>query len=287
MFHTEHPLLHYRRRVLMFDKMIGFIGAGNMGSAMIGGILASSFASTGQIIASASSASTLEKIKNRFAIETTLSNETVARRSDILFLAVKPNKFDEVIPMICDCIKNQCVIVSIAAGKTISAIEQLFGKKIKLIRAMPNTPALVGEAMSALCSNANVTAGELKQVKTIFECFGKCEYVPESLFDAVIGVSGSSPAYVFLMIEAMADAAVADGMPRGFAYKFAAQAVLGAAKMVLATGEHPGMLKDAVCSPAGTTIEAVAALEKSGFRSAVIQAQRACSAKSREMNRMQ
>lgn len=271
----------------MFDKMIGFIGAGNMGSAMIGGILASSFASTGQIIASASSVTTLEKIKNKFSVETTLSNETVARQSDILFLAVKPNKFDDIIPTICDCVKSRTIIVSIAAGKTISAIEQSFGRKIKLVRAMPNTPALVGEAMSALCCNANVTSDEMEQVKTIFQCFGKCEYVPESLFDAVIGVSGSSPAYVFLMLEAMADAAVADGMPRKSAYKFAAQAVLGAAKMVLATEEHPGLLKDAVCSPGGTTIEAVAALEESGFRSAIIQAQRACSAKSRAMNKTQ
>lgn len=269
----------------MFDKMIGFIGAGNMGSAIIGGILSSSLASTGQIIASASSVATLEKIKNRYSIETTLSNETVAKRSDILFLAVKPDKFDTVIPQITDSVKSQCIIVSIAAGKTMSSIEHTFGRRIKLVRAMPNTPALAGEAMSALCCNGNVGSGELEQIKTIFNCFGKSEYIPESLFDAVVGVSGSSPAYVYIMIEAMADAAVADGMPRSAAYKFAAQAVLGAAKMVLTTGEHPAVLKDAVCSPAGTTIEAVAALEEGGFRNAIIQAQRTCCAKSRQMSR--
>lgn len=267
----------------MFDKMIGFIGAGNMGSAIIGGILKASLAAPGQIIASAHSAATLEKMKEKFSIETTLSNETVAERSDILFLAVKPNKFDEVIPEIAEHIKENSIVVSIAAGKTIAAIETAFGKNIRLVRAMPNTPALVGEAMSALCANASVTAEELEQVKMIFQCFGKAEIVPESLIDAVIGVSGSSPAYVYMFIEAMADAAVADGMPRAQAYKFAAQAVYGAAKMVLETGEHPGVLKDAVCSPGGTTIEAVAALERGGFRDAVISAQRACVQKSRDM----
>lgn len=273
-----------RDTYVMIDKIIGFIGAGNMGSAMIGGILNSSLATSSQMIASAHSPATLEKIKNKFSIETTLANETVAERSDILFLAVKPNKFSEVIPQIAGYIKNGCIIVSIAAGQPIVAIEETFGKEIKLVRAMPNTPALVGEAMSALCPNKNVTEEELKEIVDIFSCFGKAEVVSESLIDAVVGVSGSSPAYVYLFIEAMADAAVADGMPRSQAYKFAAQSVYGAAKMVLETGEHPGVLKDAVCSPGGTTIEAVAALEKSGFRNAVITAQRACSKKSKDMS---
>ena len=268
----------------MFDKIIGFIGAGNMGSAMIGGILNASLVTTGQIIASAHSKETLDAIHSRFSIETTLSNETVAERSDILFLAVKPNKFDEVIPQIAPHVKSSCIIVSIAAGKTIAAIEEAFGKEIKLVRAMPNTPALVGEAMSALCVNAHVTEAELSEVQAIFNSFGKAEVVPESLIDAVVGVSGSSPAYVYLFIEAMADAAVADGMPRAQAYKFAAQSVYGAAKMVLETGRHPGELKDAVCSPGGTTIEAVAALERGGLRDTVITAQRACSKKSHDMS---
>ena len=268
----------------MFDKVIGFIGAGNMGSAIIGGILSSSLATTGQMIASAHSIATLEKIKSKYSIETTISNEIVANRSDILFLAVKPNKFDEVIPEIRSNIKPGCIIVSIAAGKSIASIEESFGKSIKLVRAMPNTPALVGESMSALCANKNVAADELKQISAIFDCFGKSETVPENLFDAVTAVSGSSPAYVYLFIEAMADAAVADGMPRAQAYKFAAQSVYGAAKMVLETGEHPGALKDAVCSPGGTTIEAVAALEKGGLRDTVITAQRACAEKSRRMS---
>ena len=268
----------------MIDKIIGFIGAGNMGSAMIGGIVHSELVTTSQIIASAHSAATLEKLQSTYSIETTLSNETVAERSDILFLAVKPNKFDEVIPQISSHVKSGCVIVSIAAGKTIAAIEDSFGKPVKLVRAMPNTPALVGEAMSALCVNQNVTPEELKEVQALFNSFGKSEVISESLMDAVIGVSGSSPAYVYMFIEAMADAAVADGMPRAQAYKFAAQSVYGSAKMVLETGKHPGELKDAVCSPAWTTIEAVAALEAGGFRNTVISAQRACSQKSRDMS---
>lgn len=268
----------------MFDKTIGFIGAGNMGSAIIGGILNASLVTTSRIIASDHTPAALEAVRTKFSIETTLSNETVAERSEILFLAVKPNKFDEVIPPIAGHIRPDCIVVSIAAGKTISAVEKSFGRPIKLVRAMPNTPALVGEAMSALCANASVTEAELSQVQMIFNAFGKSEVVPESLIDTVVGVSGSSPAYVYMFIEAMADAAVADGMPRAQAYKFAAQSVYGAAKMVLETGTHPGVLKDAVCSPGGTTIEAVAALEKGGLRDTVITAQRACVKKSRDMS---
>lgn len=267
----------------MKNRIIGFIGAGNMGSAMIGGMIQSNLVSCSQIIASAHSQSTLDHLKDKFNIQTTLSNKEVAEKSDILFLAVKPNKFCDVIPEIASSVKDSCIIVSIAAGQIIAAIEKMFAKEIKLVRAMPNTPALVGEAMSALCKNKNVTDEELAEISTLFCCFGKAEIITESLMDAVIGVSGSSPAYVYMFIEAMADAAVADGMPRAQAYKFAAQAVYGSAKMVLETGTHPGVLKDAVCSPGGTTIEAVAALEKGGFRNTVIEAQRACSQKSRDM----
>ena len=137
---------------------------------------------------------------------------------------------------------------------------------------MPNTPAMVQEAMSAITTNEHITEEETKMGVSLFESFGKAEIVPESLMDAVVGVSGSSPAYVYMFIEAMADAAVNDGMPRAQAYKFAAQSVLGAAKMVLETGKHPGELKDMVCSPGGTTIEGLAALEENGFRGAIIKA---------------
>lgn len=141
---------------------------------------------------------------------------------------------------------------------------------------MPNTPALVGEGMTGVCANELVTEGELQLTMKLLESFGRAEIVPETLMDTVTGVSGSSPAYVFLFLEALADAAVAEGMPRKQAYEFAAQSVLGSAKMLLETGMHPGELKDMVCSPGGTTIEAVAVLERENMRSAVIEATRAC-----------
>lgn len=141
---------------------------------------------------------------------------------------------------------------------------------------MPNTPAMVGAGMTGLCVNSHVTEEETTLVCELCNTFGRTEVVPEALIDVVVGVSGSSPAYVFLFLEAMADAAVADGMPRAQAYEFAAQAVMGSAKLMLETGKHPGELKDMVCSPAGTTIEAVRVLEEKGFRSAVIEAQKAC-----------
>lgn len=267
----------------MTAETIGFIGGGNMGSAIIGGICRSGPVMPSQILASAHTSATLEKLKAAYGIRTTLCNEEVAKASDILFLAVKPDKFPEILPCIAPFLKPDCVIVSVAAGQSITALEAALPAESKIIRAMPNTPALVGEAMSALCCNEYVTEKELHYVQKLFTCFGKAELVSESLIDTVIGVSGSSPAYVYLFIEAMADAAVADGMPRSMAYRFAAQSVLGAAKMVLDTGIHPGVLKDAVCSPGGTTIEAVAKLEEGGLRSTVISAQRACVQKSKDM----
>lgn len=267
------------------NKTIGFIGGGNMASAIIGGIIGSGLADKDQITATAKTDKTLASLQERFGIHTTHSNQEAAANSDILFLAVKPYLFSEVIGEIKDSIKKDTLLISIAAGQPIAAIEAMFGTDIKLVRAMPNTPALVGEAMSALCTNKNVCDEELSDAVSIFNSFGKCEIINESLMDAVIGVSGSSPAYVYMFIEAMADAAVADGMPRTQAYKFAAQSVLGSAKMVLETGEHPGALKDAVCSPGGTTIEAVAVLEQQGMRNAVITAQRACVQKSKDMSK--
>ena len=154
-------------------------------------------------------------------------------------------------------------------------LDVTFGKPTKLIRTMPNTPALVGEGMTALCPNELVSDREMQVVEEIFQSFGKTQVVSEPMIDVVVGVSGSSPAYVFLFIEAMADAAVADGMMRAQAYEFAAQAVLGSAKMVLETGMHPGALKDMVCSPGGTTIEAVRVLEEKGMRSSVFEASKA------------
>lgn len=262
---------------------IGFIGCGNMGCAMMGGILKSGLVENSNIYVADLFKPSLEKAQSEYGVNTTTDNKEVAKNADVLILSIKPNILDIVAKEIKDIIKKDCIIVSIVAGKTIEHLENAFGKEFKVIRTMPNTPALVGEGMSALCGNKNIAESDLERVKSIFSSFGGVEVLPEYLIDAFVSVSGSSPAYVFMFIEAMADAAVCDGIPRDKAYKIAAQAVLGSAKMVLETGKHPAQLKDMVCSPAGTTIEAVEVLEEKGFRHAVMAAMKACTAKCKEM----
>jgi len=261
---------------------LGFIGAGNMAQAIIGGILKKSIMSKDDIIASAATEKTINKVSEEYGIKTTLDNREVAE-ADILFLSVKPVYYQSVIDEIKDIVSSEQIIVTIAAGKSVAWVEEAFGGVKKIIRTMPNTPALVGEGITAVCPNSNVADKDLARVMEILESFGEAEVINENIMDAVVAVSGSSPAYVFMFIEAMADAAVAEGMPRAQAYKFAAQSVLGSAKMVLETGKHPGELKDMVCSPAGTTIEAVRVLEKEGLRSSVMECMKACADKSRNM----
>jgi pyrroline-5-carboxylate reductase len=266
------------------NKTIGFIGSGNMGSAIIGGMLSSGLVSPSNITASDISSTALDNLEKKFHIHTTMSNIDTASISDILFLSVKPNIYPIIIKEIKDHLKKDVILVAIAAGQSISHIEALFNKDIKLAKVMPNTPALVGEGMAAVSPNKNLTPEDIQDVLDIFKSIGKAEVVGEHLMDVVTGISGSSPAYVYMFIEAMADAAVSEGMPRAQAYEFSAQAVLGAAKMVLETKEQPGALKDQVCSPGGTTIAAVCELERTGMRSSVISAVRSCINKSREMS---
>lgn len=262
---------------------LGFIGAGNMAQAIIGGIIKKGIVDKNEIIASAATMKTIDKVKEEYGINTTLDNREVAK-AEILFLAVKPVFYKQVIDEIKDIdVDGNQIIVTIAAGKSIEWVENAYGSERKIIRTMPNTPALVGEGITAVCPNKNITDKDLGEICRLLEGFGKAEVIKESMMDAVVAVSGSSPAYVFMFIEAMADAAVAEGMPRAQAYQFAAQSVLGSAKMVLETGKHPGELKDMVCSPAGTTIEAVRTLEKTGFRSSVMECMKACADKSRNM----
>lgn len=262
---------------------LGFIGCGNMASAMIGGIIAKGLYKAEDIIVSDVSEASLKTAKENLKVNVTLDNKEVVAKAEVIILSVKPQFYEEVIEGISKAVKEEQLVITIAPGKTLKWLDETFGKPMKLIRCMPNTPALVGEGITGVCPNENVTEEELKKAGEILNCFGSFEVVPEHLMDVVVSVSGSSPAYVFLFIEAMADAAVADGMPRAQAYKFAAQAVLGSAKMVLETGKHPGELKDMVCSPAGTTIEAVRVLEEKGFRSSVIEAMKACAEKSRAL----
>ena len=260
---------------------IGFIGAGNMAKAMMGGILDHGIFTKEQVIASDASEATLLAVKEELGINVTTDNKEVAEKAEVVVLAIKPQYYETVIKEIKDIVDENKIIITIAPGQTLERLGQTFEKSIKIIRTMPNTPALVGEGITAVCYNAQVTDEELEYVCGILRGFGKVEVISENLMDVVVSVSGSSPAYVFMFIEAMADAAVADGMPRKQAYEFAAQAVLGSAKMVLETGKHPGELKDMVCSPGGTTIEAVRVLEEKGFRSSVIEAMKACTRKAR------
>jgi len=264
---------------------IGFIGGGNMGGAIIGGMISSGKYKAEDISVTDLFKENTQRLISEYGVNDGISNRDIARNSDILFLSVKPNVYNEVIGEIKEEIKDNRIVVSIAAGKSIKAVSELFGRSIKLVRVMPNTPALVGEGMAAVCGNELVSEKEVREIVDIFNCFGSAEIVPEKMMDIVTAVSGSSPAFVYMFIEAMADAAVLGGMPRKQAYKFAAQTVLGSAKMVLDTGLHPGELKDMVCSPAGTTVEAVAELERLGMRTAVIEAIRVCEKKSRDMGK--
>lgn len=262
---------------------IGFIGCGNMAKAIISGLISSGMFKPGEIIVSDHDRGQLSAASEKYGVNTTENNSELVLESEMIVLAVKPQVLGDVINEISDTVSDNKLIISIAAGQSISRIENMFGGKIKLIRTMPNTPALAGEGMTAVCRNANVTDLELEYALKIISSFGKAEVVPENLMDAVVAVSGSSPAYVAMLVEAMADAAVKEGMPRKQAYLFAEQSVYGTAKLLMDTGLHPGELKDMVCSPAGTTIGAVKVLEAMGFRSAVMEAMEECSEISRNL----
>ncbi|MBQ5534616.1 MAG: pyrroline-5-carboxylate reductase, partial [Lachnospiraceae bacterium] len=264
---------------------IGFIGLGNMAKAMIGGILGEHIVSEGSILGYDSLPLARNQAAETYGIGIGSNNIDVAHKSDVLILAVKPQVIEEVIKEIAEHVGEEKLVISIAPGKSLELLQERFktgsGRKVRIVRCMPNTPALVGEGMTGYCVNEYVTDEDKSTAVSILSSFGKAEEVPEKLIPAVTSVSGSSPAYVFILIEAMADQAVSDGMNRVQAYKFAAQAVLGSAKMVLETGKHPGELKDMVCSPAGTTIEAVKILEREGFRAAIEDAMEACTEKAR------
>ena len=262
---------------------IGFIGLGNMAKAMIGGMVEKGIVTPDDIIGTSKTETTRQSVQSAYGIEIRDTNAAAAKEADVLVLAVKPQFMEEVIREISGEISADKLIISIAAGKTIQWIEQAFGRKIKLVRCMPNTPAMVGAGCTGVCINDRVSQEETDYSLKLMESFGIARLVPERLIDAVGAVSGSSPAFVFMFIEAMADAAVAAGMPRTQAYEFAAQAVYGSAKLVLESGKHPGELKDMVCSPGGTTIQGVRVLEEKGLRGAVMDALAAVVERTKEL----
>lgn len=265
-------------------KKIGFIGCGKMGEAMLEGMLRSEVIAPETIMVSTASVATLTKITSKYKVVGCLDNKEVALFADILFLAIQPSMHEQVLQEVKDHVKEDVVIITMAAGITTSQIEEGIGKPVKVARTMPNTPSLVGEGMTAISMNDEITAVDIIDVTTLLNSFGKTELIQEHLMDAVPAISGSSPAYVYMFIEALADGGVRDGIPRTQAYRMAAQAVLGAAKMVLETEKHPGALKDDVCTPGGSTIAAVASLEDNRFKASVLQAMKSCTDKTKGIN---
>ncbi len=265
------------------NNSIGFIGAGNMGGAIIKGLLSQGAYKASDLIVSDPRERILSELTDSFpGIQTSTENSKAAEAS-ILILAVKPQVYESVINGIRDIIPPETIVVTIAAGLTLEKVSGWFGGGKRIVRTMPNTPALISEGMTALCPNSEINEDELQAVQDIFNAVGKTVILPEHLMDAYTSLAGSSPAWVFMFIEALADGAVREGIPRSIAYEIAAQAVSGSARLVEKSGEHPGVLKDQVCSPGGITIEAVATLEDAGFRSAVIRAVNDCTAKAREL----
>ena len=261
---------------------LAFIGGGNMATAIINGIVDSSFVSAQDIIVSDSSKEKLCSFEKK-GIKTVSDNISAASSADVIVFSVKPDVLRKILPSFSglENIENK-LFISIAAGVSVKEILSGIGTKTNIVRVMPNTPALVGEGMTAVFSS-DIPKEKFDIVVNLFNTIGQTVVIDEKYADAVTAVSGSGPAYIFMVIEAMADGGVLCGLPRDVAYTLAAQTVLGSAKMVLESGEHPGVLKDRVCSPGGTTIEAVYSLEESDLRGAFIKAIKKCADKSKSL----
>lgn len=260
---------------------LGFIGAGNMGEAILRGILREELLPPSSVYVFDVNQDKVRALQQELGVLTAQSSPAMIAACDILLLAVKPNICEKVLRECAQALKGKALI-SIVTGWSRPDIAAL-APDCRILRVMPNTPCMVGAGMTALDMDHTLTDDELQFAKALFSATGVAEPMPSYLMDAVVGVSGSGPAYVYLFIEALADGGVRAGLPRPVAYKLAAQTVLGAAKMVLDTGIHPGALKDAVCSPGGTTIDAVAELERGGFRAAIIDAVEVCVDKAKQL----
>jgi pyrroline-5-carboxylate reductase len=261
----------------MSDIRIGFIGAGNMASAIIKGAVEKKVVAPNHVIVYDIDSDKVSALQASHGVHGVDSISALCDMCDMLLMAVKPNVLPDVLKNLCDI---DLPLISIAAGWSASHIKELHGKDKRVLRVMPNTPLMVGEGMSVFETPSSLNEHEIAFAKKLFSALGKVSYVQAKQMDAVTAVSGSGPAYVFMFIEALADGGVLCGLPRAEALTLAAQTVLGSAKMLLDTGTHPGALKDAVCSPGGTTIEAVKALEQHGIRAAVIDAVEVCAKKS-------
>ena len=262
---------------------IGFLGAGKMATALAKGFIRAGLVTSKQVIASDVSEAALAAFAKETGAETTASNPDVAKFAEVLVLAVKPDQVGGALAEIRDATSKKHLLLSIAAGITLAKLEAGLGADARVIRVMPNTPALVGSSATGFALGKSATPADAEIATKLFSAVGVAFQVKESLLDAVTGLSGSGPAYVYLFIESLSDGGVAAGLPRDVATKLAAQTVLGAAKMVLETGQHPGALKDMVTSPGGTTIEGLHELEKGKFRGTVMSAVRSATEKSRKL----
>jgi pyrroline-5-carboxylate reductase len=265
------------------SSTIGFLGAGKMATALAKGFVRAEIVFPKEIIASARSAANRNCFAKEIGAKTVASNSEVAKFASILILGVKPDQAIGILNEVRDSFSKNHLLISIAAGVTIAKLENALPAGARVIRVMPNTPALVGEGASAFALGKNATTADGELAKKLLSSVGLAFQVKEGLLDAVTGLSGSGPAYVYQFIEALSDGGVAAGLPRDIATKLAAQTVLGGAKMVLETGQHPGALKDQVTSPGGTTIEGLHALEKGKMRATVISAVRAATEKSKKL----
>lgn len=256
----------------MIKEKIGFIGAGIMGEALIRGIIEKKVVDKKNIFASDIDKKRLNFLKKELKINVANSNKDLVKLTDIVVLSVKPQVISSVIDEIKDTLTNDVLLISIAAGISLKFLENKFSKKIPIVRVMPNTPCLIGEGISGISYNKNCKLAHKRIAEKFFSSVGKIAVVEEKHLNAITAISGSGPAYVFLMIEALSDAGVRIGLTRDLSQTLSVQTTLGAAKLALSTGKHPAELKDMVSSPGGTTIAALHTLEKEGFRASLINA---------------
>lgn len=267
----------------MIDKTIGFVGAGSMAEALIRGLLKDGHCLVETISASGPRQERMDELAQRFGIYTSRANTDVVERSEIVVLAVKPQIMNRVLDEIADAMRDDALVISIAAGVPLEAIENRLHADCRVIRTMPNTPALVDAGATAIARGSRATNDDLAVARTIFDAVGMSIELEEYLMDAVTGLSGSGPAYMFLILEALSDAGVKVGLSRRNAQKLAAQTVLGSAKLLLETDYHPGLLKDMVTSPGGTAIAGLHTLEAGGLRTTLMDAVEAATRRSQEL----